>query len=89
MTWTPGYSIRVSMFSTWSVFNLEIKFFHDFQPSRLLSNRIRCSTEPGEWRMIRPDFETSSQQVLLEIFQRVNDGQQLLSRYTVVNFSLV
>ena len=72
-----------------SVLDLEVEFLQTFLSSGLLPNDVRCTLKPGQSSVIRSYDEFTSEQVLLELFDEVNDSQKFLTRGAVVHFRLV
>ena len=62
---------------------------HLLQPPGLLPYRIWSLLQPGECGVIRSDAESTSQEILLEIAEKVDNCEQFLARHAIVSFPLV
>ena len=58
---------------------------HLLQPYGLLPYRIWCLVQPGECGVIRSDAESTSQETLLEIAEKVYHSEQFLGRHAIVS----
>ena len=55
----------------------------------ILPNDARLTLQPGQSSVIRPDDEFTSEQVLLELLDEVNDSQKFLTRGAVFPLRLL
>ena len=74
------------MFYTGMMQDFEIVSGELLQPPALLTHRLRRSFQPFQCRMVCPYDERSPQQILPEMFDEKDHGQQFLPRRTVVGF---
>ena len=68
--------------------DLEVELLQAFLPSGLLPNDVWRTLQPGRSSVIRPDDEFTSEQVLLELLEKVNHSQKFLTHGAVVYFRL-
>ena len=66
----------------------KVEFLQAFLKSRLLPNDVWRNLQLGQSSVIRPDDEFTTEQVLLELLDKVNDSQKFLTRSAVVYFHL-